>query len=115
MDRRTSPSKCIHKSKACTFWFYLLGRSWLILGVICVKLEIVPFVAAARATGRLAELGTRGITLLPPATTAVAVDETATGFTLEMRAVGGAASGTDMVVGVGSARHASSLSLVLPA
>jgi len=47
-------------------------------GVICVRLEMVPFVAAANATGKLAELGTRGITLLLSATAAVApaVDKT---------------------------------------
>jgi len=53
----------------------------LMFGVICVRLEIVPFDdndAAASATGKLAELGTRGIILFPLATAAVAsvVDET---------------------------------------
>lgn len=53
-------------------------------GVICVTLGTVPLDdsddsdVAARATGKLDEFGTRGIILLPPATTAVAsvVDET---------------------------------------
>lgn len=53
----------------------------MMLGVICVRLEMVPLDdndAAARATGKLDELGTRGITLLLPATAAVAsvVDDT---------------------------------------
>jgi len=85
-------------------------------GVICVRLEMLPFAAAAAsATGRLAELGTRGITLLPPATAAVApaVDETAAAFTLEMRAAGVAVCGTDVAAEVGCARHASSLALGL--
>jgi len=100
----------------------LLGRSWLMFGVICVKLEMLPFVAAASATGKPAELGTRGITLLPPATAAAApvVDETmsclptAAGFTLAMRAAGEADCGTDVVAGDGCGRHASSFALVLP-
>ena len=51
------------------------------LGVIFVRLEIVPFDgndAAARATDRLAELGISGIILLPPTTAAddSVVDET---------------------------------------
>jgi len=85
-------------------------------GVMCVRLEMLPFAAAASATaGKLAECGTRGITLLPPATAAeAAADET--GFTLEMRAVGAADCRTeDAVVDDVCERHASSLALLLPA
>ena len=83
-------------------------------GVMCVRLEMLPFAAAASATaGKLAECGTRGITLLPPATAAEA-DET--GFTLEMRAVGAADCRTEhAVVDDVCERHASSLALLLPA
>jgi len=89
-----------------------------------VKLETVPFDAndaAARATGKLAELGTTGIILLPPETAVVAsvVDETmsclltAAWFTLEIRAAGADVC-CDVVV-TGCDRQASSLAFVLPA
>jgi len=86
-------------------------------GVIWVRLEIVPLDdndPAARATGRLDELGTRGITLLPPATAAVAsvVDETTsclvTGGWLRLGVC------CEVVVGMGCERQASSLVLVVP-
>ena len=83
-------------------------------GVICVRLEIVPLDdndAAARATGRLAELGTRGM-ILPPAAVASVVDETVS--CLLTRAWFTLVCWEDAVVMTGCDRHASSLALLLP-
>jgi len=69
---------------------------------------------AARATGRLDELGTRGITLLPPATAVAAsvVDETTsclvTGGWLTLEVC------CEAVVQMGCERQASSLASVAP-
>ena len=85
------------------------------LGVICVRLEMLPLDVAANATDKLVELGTRGITLLSPATADVAsvVDETRSCRPTD--AMGAAAvCWEDVCEVVGWDRQASSFALLLP-